>query len=1010
TMTRATPGRTATVADPTPMRERTPTRSTVAKELAYTPIKDVNLKLRLARATSETGEETWRARSMKTPRTEGRPPARVATIAKRDKDYEPEDVDMESSGSEEGEESSSDSESEPEEEEETRRTRQRGSRAAASRSVSRARGAAAAGKGRSAATGFRLEMDEDDDRLDLSKAPSNLAAALDRLAVYRCPRGTLLCRERECAAIKEFIKAAVAPTGISSACYISGVPGTGKTASVLSMLNEVASSARSRFVFIKCNAMYFSDPKMVFTEILAEYERQSGVEKVKRIAGTQARKKLNTMFERVDSSRLPVLILVDELDQLSTKKQELIYDVFNWSSVEAARVSIISIANTLDLPERMLNQRICSRLGMNRIVFQPYSHEEIVQIVMSKLGGISTTSKKTSPSKGGRMREEESIIEDKSIEIAARKVAAISGDLRKAMDILRAAIEAAIRKGEKKLTFEQVKDAISAASETLLVLAVRSLAAHQKMIFEAAVDIVRTRDVLDFSMGELIEKYELIARIANHIDPINYDGVCRIVLQLCSMGLVKFVNPNEPARFRRRLRLLPAVHDASSALKIVDQKQKEGGATARAWTSMSSTDSSSDTSMRGVMERVRARLSTRLYGVDEQLKSLGDLMSAVRGGKGGSVIVYGQEESGRSAVIDRALEQHANGVHTQHLWLSRLGTETNALQTLLDSEASKEPRIIVVDSADDLVCKSKQALLYRLLDRAKTGPWLVLLIITNQDMISSLEKRVRSRLPNARVFTGEAIGEEEWSRLFEALLTEEKRKEEGKKVAAKSKSKKGKETKSEEGKDENGAKWAEFVNRFLADEKVQRLVLRLYEYSGQLAVAKRVLNTWLMVLNASDVEEAMNPVADVVHSQSSFRHAIDDFCRAVEMTVPLREEMKMKISDLTHRSFCVLAAAARRIRCNPTGTFAYGKIAIDFIHQCNHVDRRMLPDSELQTFKELDRLCDSGLLAAVGPATQAHSYRQIALNCPLLLLLTHIREHCRNAVALKEWFESQPVS
>ncbi|GMS91044.1 hypothetical protein PENTCL1PPCAC_13219, partial [Pristionchus entomophagus] len=228
--------------------------------------------------------------------------------------------------------------------------------------------------------------------------------------------------------------------GRSHACCISGVPGTGKTASVMAMVKELASSRSSRasrFVFIQVNAMYYTNKKQVFSEILYEFEKQTRApeEKVKRIFGTAARKRLNGMIEMVDEERWPVLMLIDELDQLSTNKQVLIYDVFNWSSVEAARVSIISIANTLDLPERMLNQRICSRLGMNRIVFQPYTHEEIVRIVMSKLGGSS--------------EEDEGIITTASVELAARKVAAISGDLRKATDILRSAIEAAIKRGEE---------------------------------------------------------------------------------------------------------------------------------------------------------------------------------------------------------------------------------------------------------------------------------------------------------------------------------------------------------------------------------------------------------------------------------------------------------------------------------------------------------------------------------------------------------------------------------
>ncbi|KAF8358240.1 orc-1, partial [Pristionchus pacificus] len=560
-----------------PRRGRTPTRAaaaaaatatpaTMPKLQPYTPIAKVRIpplvipyavpRVRLAK----TGDGDWKSRTGKTPRTEGRPAPKLARVVpkKRDASYEPADVNVDESDEESEEEEETESEqSEEEEEEEERPRRGRSGARSGGRSCSRARAAAAtpAAARPKQRGGYRLEMeDDDDDTLDLSGAPANLAAALDRLAVYRCPRGTLLCREGECAQIREFVRAAIAPSGISQACYISGVPGTGKTASVMAMVKELAGAPKCpRFVFIRVNAMYFSDPKQVFSEILYEYDKQTGADKLRRVSGPAARKRLNALFECVDRSRPPVLMLVDELDQLSTKKQELIYDVFNWSAVEQSRCSIISIANTLDFPERMLNQRICSRLGMNRIVFQPYTHEEIEAIVCAKLGGGE---------------EAESIIDAKVIEIAARKVAAISGDLRKATDILRQAIEAAIRKGEKTLSFEQVKDTIREASETLLVKAVRTLARHQRIVFEAAVDIVLSRDVVDFSVDETMVKYEATARLAHGLEPISYWGVQRILLQLSSMGLIKFANPNEEF-FHRRLRLVPAVVDATSALKIV---------------------------------------------------------------------------------------------------------------------------------------------------------------------------------------------------------------------------------------------------------------------------------------------------------------------------------------------------------------------------------------------------------------------------------------------------------
>ncbi len=55
---------------------------------------------------------------------------------------------------------------------------------------------------------------------------------------------------------------------------------------------------------------------------------------------------------RQESEQMRV-ILVDELDALVTKKQTLLYNLFDWPCHQNSKLLVISIANTMDLPERM---------------------------------------------------------------------------------------------------------------------------------------------------------------------------------------------------------------------------------------------------------------------------------------------------------------------------------------------------------------------------------------------------------------------------------------------------------------------------------------------------------------------------------------------------------------------------------------------------------------------------------------------------------------------------------
>ena len=70
-----------------------------------------------------------------------------------------------------------------------------------------------------------------------------------------------------------------------------------------------------------------------------------------------------------------------------TKKQTLLYNLFDWPCHQNSRLLVIAIANTMDLPERMQN-KIASRIGNNRLVYEPYNKDQILTILKSRLADI----------------------------------------------------------------------------------------------------------------------------------------------------------------------------------------------------------------------------------------------------------------------------------------------------------------------------------------------------------------------------------------------------------------------------------------------------------------------------------------------------------------------------------------------------------------------------------------------------------------------------------------------
>lgn len=126
------------------------------------------------------------------------------------------------------------------------------------------------------------------------------------------------------------------------------------------------------------------------------------------------------------------LILVDELDALVTKKQTLLYNLFDWPCHQNSKLLIVSIANMMDLPDR-LQQKISSRIGNNRLVYQPYSKQQIIEILMSRLAEVQREDEQIG----------ESVFRKDSLNYVAMKISNYSGDIRRVLMITKRAVEIA---------------------------------------------------------------------------------------------------------------------------------------------------------------------------------------------------------------------------------------------------------------------------------------------------------------------------------------------------------------------------------------------------------------------------------------------------------------------------------------------------------------------------------------------------------------------------------------
>lgn len=168
--------------------------------------------------------------------------------------------------------------------------------------------------------------------------------------------------------------------------YVSGTPGTGKTATVTAVIRALQSDAKTKlnaFEYVEINGMKITEPRQAYVQM---YRQISG----KTVLWEQAKNLLEKHFTTNTSRKITTVLLVDELDILCNRRQDVVYNLLDWPTKANAQLVVITIANTMDLPERLLMGRVTSRLGLTRLTFQPYTFKQLQEVITARLIGTDS--------------------------------------------------------------------------------------------------------------------------------------------------------------------------------------------------------------------------------------------------------------------------------------------------------------------------------------------------------------------------------------------------------------------------------------------------------------------------------------------------------------------------------------------------------------------------------------------------------------------------------------------
>lgn len=353
-----------------------------------------------------------------------------------------------------------------------------------------------------------------------TQQPANiLEEARTRLHVSSVPE-SLPCREQEFQDIYSFVESKIIDkTG--GCMYISGVPGTGKTATVHEVIRCLQHAADMdeipSFHFIEINGMKMTDPHQAYVQIL---QKLTGQKATPDHAAVLLEKRFSNLAPRKET----IVLLVDELDLLWTRKQNVMYNLFDWPTRRHARLVVLTIANTMDLPERILINRVASRLGLTRMSFQPYSFKQLQEIIMSRLNKLKA-------------------FEEDALQLASRKVAALSGDARRCLDICRRATEicehsAADPSPAGLVGMSHVMEALNEMFSSAYITAIRCASTQEQLFLRAVIAEFRRLGLEEATFQQVFVQHQALCRIEG-LRPIGVSeglavcqhlGACRLLL------------------------------------------------------------------------------------------------------------------------------------------------------------------------------------------------------------------------------------------------------------------------------------------------------------------------------------------------------------------------------------------------------------------------------------------------------------------------------------------------
>jgi cell division control protein 6 len=214
--------------------------------------------------------------------------------------------------------------------------------------------------------------------------------------------------------------------------------------------------------------------------------------------------------------------VLDEVDRLVLKSgDDTLYKLTRINyELTNGRVSLIGISNDLRFPE-YLDSRVLSSLSEEKVIFHPYTALQLQDILRRRISyGLK-----------------EGILEEPGVvNLCAALAAREEGDARRALDLLRVAVEVAEREGSEKIQVEHVERARLSIERDTVLEVLRTLPLQQKLVLYAVYLLEQHKHPHPVT-GEVQDVYGDFCEQLG-MDPLTQRRVSDLINDLDAIGLV----------------------------------------------------------------------------------------------------------------------------------------------------------------------------------------------------------------------------------------------------------------------------------------------------------------------------------------------------------------------------------------------------------------------------------------------------------------------------------------